>query len=285
MSEIIEQNMTYLKEDGELSIFEKKSVPTNLNKNIKPGFYIVGERPTMMGSRPCIEVMEEPNYPESTRLLSERYFDGDYISNFFSEEVQSFHNFLSIKHKLGILLYGIPGTGKTSAAYDFSKRLIKEKDAVVITVNDKDDYSFVDNFVSRFRKFSDQMIVIIFDECEYYLNNYDGYFKRKLDSNESLENVLTIFITNKYDYIPTSISERPSRIKFAKEIKGITDKNLISKIIYDFTTPLNGTDFESTNSYLDLAIDSILESHPTPTIDEVKNGYVDYMLNVLCAKV
>lgn len=284
MSQPIEKNMVYVTDDNEICIFEKNNIPKGLRNEFEGGFYSVGTRPGMMGLRPCLEIEEEPIYPESTKHLSNAYFNDNYIKNYFSDDVREFHKTLSIKHKLGILLHGIPGTGKTSAAYHYCKSLIKDFNAMVITVNDKDDYSFVDNFLTKYRKISNQMVVILFDECEYYLDQYENYFKRKLDSNESIENVLTIFITNKYDYIPTNISERPSRIKFSKQIDGITDKSLIELILNDFTEPLNNSKFKETNNYLDLAIDHILEKKSKPTIDEVKNYYLDFMLDVMCDK-
>lgn len=189
-------------------------------KTLAPGYYKVGKKPTFGGGlEPVLEISEPPMLPNSAYEISRRVFDFKEIESFFSDKNIYVHKQMNLKHKMSILLHGIQGTGKTTTCLAFSTKLKEELDARIFYVDNMNEYVFTMGFIEEARKLGQHFFsVIVFDECEVALEDYESTMKSYLDGKKSIDNVLTLFCTNYIDHIPEAIKNRPSRIKYKKEI-------------------------------------------------------------------
>lgn len=248
---------------------------------ITPGFYSVKHTPMPFGSKRDLQVDETITLPNSAVDSYKQHFQNvGYINKYFSEASREIHKSLNVKHKLGILLYGKQGTGKTTICYSLAQYLIESMKAVVITTESLGDIKFALSFSRDIDPDDNLLKVIIMDECENDMDNYESDFKRVLDSASSVDNVLFLFTTNYVDRIPEAIKNRPSRIKWSLEIGGYGDKDEIFRVMSELNTNLNDSIKLSNNKILSLVDDMI-----NNTIDEIKTKFIDTVLAVNLKKV
>ena len=116
---------------------------------------------------------------------------------------------INTPYKLGILLYGSPGQGKTIL---ISKLVRDLKDAVVIYMNPSAPVPSK-LFLSKLSSLtSDQLKVFIFEELTTNLDQeYISWLLSFLDGPVSISNSITIATTNYPESLPENIINRPSR--------------------------------------------------------------------------
>lgn len=264
-----------------IDFYEKKE--EDLRSVLKPGYYSVAIIETMFGEQHLFQVEKTPVYPDNTFKLTNNYFkDLDYIKSFTTDIAKEIHKDLKVKYKLGILLSGKQGTGKTTVCYDLAQYFIDAKDAIVISIDDTNEFRISENLIGKYHREvnPDQMFIRIFDECEYYLQNNEGVMKNLLDSRKSQENVITFFTTNYADRIPEAIKNRKSRIKFHYEIDGITDEILIFELMSDLNHSVSNEDRQLSETELKDLVKILLEECKNPTLDEIKNSFTDAILDI-----
>lgn len=248
----------------------------NLRDNMTSGFYKIVSTNTGMGTTHEMCTDNSIEIPVSAINLAKTHIDLGYIRQYFSDVSKDIHGKLQIKQKLGYMLHGIQGTGKTTSCYAIAEELIKTDNAVVVTVTDISSYLMALDFLERCKKdLGDFMSITIYDECEEDMSSYSSHFKRRLDSSGSLNNHLSFFTTNHIRLIPEAIKERPSRIKFVTEITGIKDEAIIFEIVSQMNNPLDA-DVQLNPEELKSIIPGLVDS----TLDEIKNEFIDTVFNI-----
>lgn len=134
------------------------------------------------------------------------------MKNFFSEKTCQKYLDLKMAHKVGLLLHGPQGTGKTSIALLVMKSLIEKYNTLCL---DFTGYSvaFMLHTLKSIREVQDGPIVVFYDEVEVIARNKQ--LLTFLDGNESFDKLVFISCTNHLNDIPLNIRERRSRIKYS----------------------------------------------------------------------
>jgi SpoVK/Ycf46/Vps4 family AAA+-type ATPase len=154
-----------------------------------------------------------------------------YCKEFLKEELKEKINKMGFLHKLGVLLYGPAGTGKTSYLIYLADLLIKEKDAIVFLADSTNTMGTSIELAKEIRKIQNNPIIIIADEFERWARNYESEMKTFLDGVDSVDNLIFLAATNYIDKVPDTLKSRPSRFKIVAEIGGIDDPKVIKDII------------------------------------------------------
>lgn len=126
-------------------------------------------------------------------------------------------------YKRGVLLYGIPGGGKTSLINLLCKKLIEDMDGVIFTLTSADD-------LTRYTSFMPEMYRVIEPERPIItiIEDLDGLCQDKeteskllnvLDGIEQLENVVYLATTNYTERLSERMTNRPNRFDIRIEVK------------------------------------------------------------------
>jgi len=142
----------------------------------------------------------------------------DRLKDFFSEETKAKYTQLGVMHKLGIILYGKPGVGKTALAKLIMLKAAKDYGAICLDCT-KRNMGQIKYTIAVIRQFSKSPIIIFVDECEQMMNYEDSL--TYLDGIDSVEDSIFIGATNYQKKIPDRIINRKSRIKFAYPINAL----------------------------------------------------------------
>lgn len=193
------------------------------------------------------------------------------LKSFFDKKVVDKFKRIGIYNKIGILLHGKEGTGKTSLVKHYCRRLSKEQGAICITMlcNNIDFQNSID-FVKKIRTVQNNPIILVFEEFEMFLGSNLGKMKLLLDGMLSIENSIVFGNTNEIDQIPPALKDRKSRFKYVLEIGGIEDLEIISSICTNLIDDiLSGEQIEQLSNFL---IGS--------TLDEIKQKCIDIIMDI-----
>lgn len=228
------KSFNYL-ENGEVTFSMFDTIKTI--KCLEPGVYDVSyiEHPEYRVSlRHIIE-------KESTKIynFAEKNKIDDIVRAFTDPKIKLKLEELQFLHKVGILLYGKEGTGKTTITNYYCNKLIEEVSAIVLRIKYSGyRISEVIDFVNNVRSIQDNLIIVVFDEFdEFVQEGKEGLIKTFLDGSSSTNNTIFLAMTNYIERIPDSIKNRPSRFKYQIEIEGIQSnieiKSIMMKMIGD----------------------------------------------------
>lgn len=262
------KNQVMYHPSGKIELVAKDAV---FLPNVTEGFYKVKHVHIGMGTALEIHKDTEVSIPRGSRKLTEEYIDVPFVDEFFSDSCRQLHRDLGMTHKLGLLLYGQAGTGKTTMSYSLAQNFIHTQQAVVVTVRDVNEYNFVLEFLKEIKKSQgDFMSVTIFDECENSMREYEEFMKRELDSTYSLGNHLNLFTTNYIDRIPSAIKDRESRIRFSTEVFGVKDEIAVFEILDGMNSNLG----EKVRLPQD-RVQKMVKDLVSKTLDNIKNRFID----------
>lgn len=135
----------------------------------------------------------------------------EFLNDFFSESLTEARNILGMKHKLGVMFNGEPGTGKTFLAGQIAQELCDKHDAIGILATKCGDYSsIIDGIRSND---PDRKIILIIDEFEKTFRSYDTDFLSFLSGAKERDNTIIVATVNDTSQLPSFIQDRPSRFE------------------------------------------------------------------------
>lgn len=237
----------------------------NVSKTFESGFYeaYTDDKGILHTSKEeCKETHDVFYTPENDLILNT-------INAFTKDGMREKINKLGFIHKLGVLLYGKQGTGKTSLMHSISLKLQKERDSIVFFCNSANNLKSAINLAISIRKIQDNLIIFIVDEFERFAKDAESEMKNFLDGQDSIDNMLFLAATNYLNKIPETLADRPSRFKVKQEFKGLSDKTTIKSILRNISEKINPTLFSEEE------LEERANSQPSFTLDEIKNMALD----------
>ena len=166
-----------------------------------------------------------------------------YINRFFTEKYREMRKSLGMLNKLNVIFNGKPGTGKTHMACALAEKLVRERNAIGVVINDIEDINFGE-FIEKLRinDGPDRLVVLVLDELE----KNEGYalkhsrFLGFLDGAESKENVIIIGTSNEIKHLPNYLTDRPGRFEkiweFAFSNQQVLKDTVISLLPKEYKT-------------------------------------------------
>ena len=194
----------------------------NTQGELKAGFYSPSYDDR---NNPCLHPMEVE--------MPELYVLQDETQNMILNDIEKFWNnearyrkFNSI-YKRNILLYSVPGNGKTSLINIICRRLIEHYNGVVMMINKPYNLYAYGEIMQQMKSIEPtRKIIVVIEDFEYLANNPDASttLLQMLDGNLQFDNVITIATTNTPNMLGSRYVARPSRFNLVIEHKKPNDK-------------------------------------------------------------
>lgn len=137
------------------------------------------------------------------------------LDMFLTPECEARFKKVKLLHKLNILLYGNPGTGKTCIVNRVAYKVIEQEGIVLFNPDPR--------LLEKFFKILDMLqpdtrVLVIFEELDQLISKYgEGAFLHILDGEVQKHNAMFIATTNYLDKVPARI-RRPGRFALRKEV-------------------------------------------------------------------
>lgn len=144
----------------------------------------------------------------------------DDIQTFWKSE-ERYRQFGSV-YKRNILLYSLPGNGKTSLINIIANQLINDYNGVVIFIDSVKDLQSYQIVMERFRSVEpNRKVITIIEDFERLAKNDEltALILQTLDGNGQFDNVVTIATTNHPEILEKRFTCRPSRFNLVIEFK------------------------------------------------------------------
>lgn len=203
---------TFLPTDNAVTIPHIESGVYHIRFSDQMGFYLVKKDLNLD------ELINLPN-PEGQKVL-------EGIKTFWGRK-DKFKEY-GYSFKRGILLYGVPGGGKTSIINLLCRDLVDNLQGVVFTISDEADLGLYKNFMAEIYRViePDRPIITIIEDIDGLCQHKDTETKllNVLDGIEQLENVVYLATTNYTERLSERILNRPNRFDMRLEVKSPNDE-------------------------------------------------------------
>lgn len=246
-------------------------VPTKFSSTfLRPGIYSLDyvdtniEKVATCKEMPTTETVTNSTHKNEV-MLQELFYQ------FFSTTVKEKINSLGFNHKLGILMHGKEGSGKSTIIRTYCLDFIRQYNAVVFYV-DGHYYGLrcMWEFVMNIRKTQDNPIILVFEEFEEIAIEMETPIKSMMDGNQSIDNIIIFATTNYPDKIPVALKDRPSRFKYSFSFDGIMSKESVRNIIHGMIGDIFGSE----------EVDAWSEDLKNSTVDVIKQFCLDKIMNL-----
>ena len=139
----------------------------------------------------------------------------------FWESEERYRKFGQV-YKRNILLYSLPGNGKTSLINIICKTLIEKHNGVVVCIDNPDELNAYSPCMDRLRSIEpSRKIITLIEDFEKLAKDeyYAAMLLQLLDGNAQFDNVVTIATTNYPQILEKRFTCRPSRFNLVVEYK------------------------------------------------------------------
>lgn len=254
-------------EDNRVSIHS--SATKNVGTQFTPGFYKANtdNNGNLVISESKLEEIHDPNPTQENIMVLKT------VESFFADGILEKVRKLGYIHKLGVLLFGRAGTGKTSLLNFIAQRLVDERGAIVFFCENGNGLSAAIHLAGMIREIQDSPIIFIGDEFERYAHDAESEMKNLLDGNNSINNSLFLAATNYIEKVPDTLKKRPSRFKVVLDIKGITDKTTMANTIRNISERIQP------GLFTEKEIEEEVKKLEDVTLDEIKQLCLDKLTN------
>jgi SpoVK/Ycf46/Vps4 family AAA+-type ATPase len=185
------------------------------------------------------ETIKTYSFPDKDKL-------DNLFESFFNKNVIKKVKELGFYHKVGVLLYGKEGTGKSTIIKSYAYKVLENNNGLVFYFTSNQYVNKCWDFIRKIREIQDNPIVVVFEEMDMYVQKTsevpEGYLKTILDGNNSIDNCIILGATNYIDTIPKAIKDRPSRFKYVLNIEGIHSEEEILDILSPMISDICGKD-------------------------------------------
>lgn len=195
------------------------------------------------------------------------------ISNadkFFSDETRKVYEELKLTHKIGVLFYGKPGTGKTSTCMLIMKELVEKHGAICLDCTGR-RIEFIKFSIAKIRENQLNPIVVFGDEFDSMLARDEDRYLTFLDGTDSVNNMIFIGCTNYLDKVPERFKKRKSRFKHLHNINSLPQE-IYKEYLIDRVPSMKSEI---------VAQFSFLATERGLTIDQLKHALIDHKIEGL----
>ncbi len=211
--------MSFVQTKKDKIFFNHYTSEDKILEKLSPGIYKVEEEYSFMS-----KTIYLTNYRPKQELVS--FTTGimadikNDIDTFLKEDTVNLYQKMKLTHKLGILLYGKPGVGKTALSELILSTMVTNHNAIGLICTGVDLMSWL-HYAKEIRKCQNNPIVIFYDEVDTAMRKEEERYLPFLDGHESIESLIFIGATNYLNKITDRIKNRKSRIKACFELTSL----------------------------------------------------------------
>jgi len=165
-------------------------------------------------------------FTEATPVTDELYEVPDSASEKIIQQIEKFwasedkFKAKGLVHKRGILLWGPPGSGKTSTIHLIAKRVIESGGIVFLS----DKPGIAADGLRQFRKIEPKRpILLVMEDIDAICQRYEQELLSLLDGEVQVNNIVCIATTNYPEKLDRRVVDRPRRIDVIQKIDSPSD--------------------------------------------------------------